>query len=110
MTKHAQNRNKPVVGNYRFQVTVEGTSQKDAKAQLDRFLGDAATKRSAGVKVKPGLPELWAVTEVAEALGLAAYQNVYQLVGLPKPVIQLNRGKLWLADDIREFAKKRKTK
>jgi hypothetical protein len=56
----------------------------------------------------PPIPELWGVTEVAACIGVTAYQNVYKKIGLPEPVMELQRGQLWLAEDIRAYAREQK--
>ena len=47
--------------------------------------------------------EVWGVSDVAEYLGVS-WQNLYGRKGMPEPVQEPNRGKLWLADEIREWA------
>ncbi len=84
---------------HRFQVVVRAKTKADAKKVLD--VGWDPKE----VQVKAGLPELWGATEVGEHLGIA-YQNLYRLsgYGLPEPAVVLNRGRLWLADDVKSFA------
>ncbi len=56
------------------------------------------------------LPELWGASEVAEYLGIA-WQNLYKRPGLPAPAYpNLNRGRLWLASDIREYRRQHDAK
>jgi hypothetical protein len=53
---------------------------------------------------RPPIPELWGATEIAHYLGIER-PNLYKIKGLPEPVAQLERGRLWLADEIREWAR-----
>lgn len=67
---------------------------------------DAALCRRAAKAVKAP-PEVMNGSMVAEALGVAD-SNLPKVVGLPEPFVTLRpRGKLWLGDEIRAFAKQR---
>jgi hypothetical protein len=54
------------------------------------------------------VPELMGLSEVAAELGIKT-NNLAKIVGLPEPIPQeLERGRLWRADVIREFAAERR--
>lgn len=74
--------------------------------------GDTASTEKVVKQIdrKLAKPELWGVTEVAQHLGIATYQNVYKRKDLPEPAIVRNRGSLWDADEIRAYAKARAAK
>lgn len=60
---------------------------------------------------RPVPPELVAAAEIADMLGLSR-QRISQLAaspGFPKPWTELRMGKIWLADDIRDWASRRKS-
>lgn len=56
------------------------------------------------------LPEVWGAAEIARHLAVSR-QRVQQLVlnrkttGFPAPAATLDMGKIWLADDVRAWAK-----
>lgn len=53
-----------------------------------------------------GLPELAGNTEAAEILGIRR-GNLSKVKGMPDPAVQLAGGRFWLADDLRELARRR---
>ena len=46
---------------------------------------------------------LWGVVETAECLGVH-HQNLRNLRGLPEPVVKVRATRLWIAEEVREFA------
>lgn len=61
-------------------------------------------------RVKVKVPELMGATQVAELLGVKT-GNLYKIKGLPQPIpappAPTVGGKLWLGDEVREFAAQR---
>ena len=56
----------------------------------------------------PEVPELVGLSEAAEMLD-SATGNVQRIVGFPEPAVRRKKGgSLWLADEIRELAEKRR--
>jgi hypothetical protein len=53
---------------------------------------------------QPKLPELFGAIEVCDALGVST-GNLQYVRDLPPAVAQVRATRLWLADDIRPFAK-----
>lgn len=56
-------------------------------------------------------PELMGAAEIGRLLGVSRQrvQQLTQATGFPEPVQHLDMGKVWLADDIRDWARKRET-
>ena len=55
----------------------------------------------------PPVPELMGAVEVCHELKVAP-SNLAKVVGLPEPVAVLERGRIWRADEIRQFAEARR--
>jgi len=72
-----------------------------AAAIRDTFGGEVRVSER-----RRALPELWGARQTAEYLGVRM-SNLYKVSGLPEPAIELERGRLWRADEIRKFAKTR---
>jgi hypothetical protein len=53
------------------------------------------------------VPELMGVTEVCEELGTKS-SNLDKIAGLPEPLQRLAGGRVWVADEIRQFARERR--
>jgi hypothetical protein len=58
---------------------------------------------------KPRDDDLMGAYEVAHELGINV-ANVGRLHGMPDPITELKATRIWWAADIREFARKRKTR
>jgi hypothetical protein len=52
---------------------------------------------------RPVVPELMGASEAAETIGVYV-QNLTTLAGMPEPVATLRATRIWLADEVREFA------
>lgn len=66
------------------------------------------TKAEARVaRLNREVPKLMGVREVAELLGVET-SNLDRVAGLPPHATRLSRGRVWRADLIREFARKRR--
>lgn len=66
------------------------------------------TRASASKARAPAVPRLMGAVEVAKAIGITSPNNLAKVAGLPKPrVTYLARGDLWLADEVKAFAKAR---
>ena len=57
-------------------------------------------------KRRPKIPELFGRKETADALGCST-ANLDRQVGVPEPIAEVSSTRLWLADEIREFAAER---
>jgi hypothetical protein len=80
-----------------------------AAARLRRFIGrrDGHEQALADVALLAQLPELMGTAAVAAALGTTT-SNLGRWRDLPAPVYDLERGKLYDAEAIREFAARRR--
>lgn len=54
-------------------------------------------------------PELWGAVRAAKCLGIS-HTNMYKLDDLPEPAITPDRGKMWSAYMIKDFARQRRRK
>jgi hypothetical protein len=70
-----------------------------------RLVAEQATlmRPSRAARRRRSCPELFGVAEVAEALNVTP-SNLQYVKDLPEPVQRLRCSKIWLADEIREFA------
>jgi hypothetical protein len=55
------------------------------------------------------VPELLGSKQVAERLGTQP-SNLGAFPGLPEAVVQMDRGRLWLAEDVEEYAREREAR
>jgi hypothetical protein len=62
----------------------------------------AAVRRSTKGRRLEREPEIWGAAEAAEHLGVQQ-PNLRTIHGLPEPYQEIRMGKLWRADDIRDF-------
>lgn len=93
----------------RFCRVLSQTAPEDIPAAFDaaaQRLMDTAYQTPA--HLTGGVPELWGAGELAEFFGVA-YDRARKIPdtapGFPDPVARLKGGKIWLADDVRKFAK-----
>lgn len=65
-----------------------------------------ATDPKQVAKLNAKVPELWGATKVSSELGVAR-NNLNKVARLPEPAFEDDRGKMWRADVIRDFASRR---